>query len=59
MQSLLGVGCIMSNLVKSLESMPHVLYLSVFIGLNQCLQLDHLDLVVPGVHLHLGLGGAI
>ena len=58
MQSVLGVGCIMSNLFKSLESLSGVLYLSVFIGLNQCLWLDHLVLVFPGVCLHLGLGGA-
>ena len=48
----------MSILLKSVESLSGVLHLSVFIGVKQCLQLDHLALVFPGVHLHLGLGRA-
>ena len=60
LQSLLGVGCITSRLFQSLKSLSHLLNLSVFIGLNPCLQLDHLVLVLPGTHflgLCLGLGG--
>ena len=56
----LGVGCIMSSLFQSLESLSHVLNLFVFIGLNLHLQLDHVVLVLPGacfLGLYLGLGG--
>ena len=52
----LGVHSTMSILLKSVISLPWVLYCSVFIGLNLCLQLDHLVLVFPEVHLHLDWG---
>ena len=47
LQSLLGVGCIMSSLFQSLELLSHVLHLPVFMGLNQCLWLDYLVLALP------------
>ena len=51
----------MSSLFQSLELLSHVLHLSVFMGLNLCLWLDHLVLVLPKAYflgLCLGLGGA-
>ena len=53
-----GVGLTISTLLKSVVSQSYVLYCLVFIGLKQFLQLDHLVLVFPKVHLHLGWGGA-
>ena len=57
-QSCLGVGLMISILLKSMVSLSCALYHSVFTGLNQFLQLDYLVLVFPEVCLHLGWGWA-
>ena len=46
-QALLGVGFIIFILLMQLGSVTWVLYLFLLIGLNWCLQLGHLFLVLP------------